>query len=91
MVALRRDNGLRKPWNVSLFAYLDKLSHLSPLLLDLCAILLLHHAQSRYRQLELYFELGLPLISFLVPLLIPGCRAGLRLTKPRAPSCMIYL
>ena len=45
-------------------AYLDQLRHLSPLLLDFRAIFLLHHAQSRYRQLELYLELVLPRVRF---------------------------
>jgi hypothetical protein len=44
--------------------HLEKLRHLASLLLRFCTVFLLHHAQSRYRQLELHFELVLSSVSY---------------------------
>lgn len=43
--------------------YLEQLCHFSPLLFGFCCVLLLHHAEARYGQLELHFELVLEFIS----------------------------
>jgi hypothetical protein len=69
--------------------YLDQLRHLSPLLFNFGAIFLLHHAQARYRQLELYLELVLPRISCWSRSQRPGWSCNVRLTRPRAPSCLV--
>lgn len=47
--------------------HLDKLRHFASLLFRFCCVLLLHHAQPRYRQLELHFELILSFVSLVVP------------------------
>jgi hypothetical protein len=43
--------------------YLDELCHLSSLEFHFRAVFLLHHAEARYRQLELHLELVLRLVS----------------------------
>lgn len=45
--------------------HLQKLRHLSSLLFCLRAVFLLHHAKSRYGQLELHFKLALSHVSCL--------------------------
>jgi hypothetical protein len=47
--------------------HLNKLRHFASLLFRFRCVLLLHHAQPRYRQLELHFELVLSFISLVVP------------------------
>lgn len=79
---------LRKQQSARKVAYLDELRHFSPLLLDLCAVLLLYHAQSRYGQLELYLQLSLPRISLLV---LHRYREPIQLMKPKAPSFLGWM
>ena len=46
--------------------HLDKLRHFAPLLFRFRCVLLLHHTQPRYGQLELHFELVLSFVSLVV-------------------------
>ena len=61
--------------------HLDELRHFASLLFRLGRVLLLHHAQPRYRQLELHFELVLGLVSLVVLVLVPVPRSIQSLCK----------